>query len=298
VVSGGVAKLHDGIRLDVRKTYKLFLNGEFVRSESGRADVHGAGSDDSANVARASRKDFRDAVVGARAAFEKWSNAAPSNRGLVLYRLAEMMEARRAQFVERLRAGMKLSNSDAERETVAAIDRTLWYAGWCDKYVALLSSRNPVAGPFFNYSSADPMGVIAAIAPDAPALLGLVSTVLPPLVAGNAVVALASEVDPRTAIVFAECVATCDLPDGALSILTGHRSEIAGHMARHMDVNAFAAHGLEPEMATEMEQLSADNLKRVRIFKKRADWFADEAQSLDDVAAFVETKTIWHPARI
>jgi len=291
---------NDSVRLDVRKTFKLYLNGEFVRSESGRSDVYGSGSDDSANVARASRKDLRDSVVAARTGFEKWSTMAPANRGLVLYRLAEMMDARRAQFVAQLRTGMGSSEHDALQETTVAIDRALWYAGWCDKYTALLSSRNPVAGPFFNYSATEPMGVVGVIAPDEPSLLGLVSAVLPVLVSGNAVVALASEIDPRTAIVFAECVATCDLPAGALNILTGKRIEVAPHLARHMDVNALQTHSLDAPFAAELERLAADNLKRCRMVpaQSTADWYAAEAQDLANIGTFVETKTIWHPARI
>ena len=288
------------LRLDVRKTYKLYLNGEFVRSESGRSDVVDTGLETSANVARASRKDLRDAVVGARTAQATWGAATAANRGLVLYRLAEMMEARRAQFVDQLRVGRKLDEDEALRETIAAIDRTLWYAGWCDKYAALASTRNPVAGPFFNYSATEPMGVVGVLAPDEPALLGLVSTVIPPLVSGNTVLAVASETDPRTAIVFAECVATSDLPKGALSILTGLRSELAPHLARHMDVNALALHGLDQQTVTELERLAADNLKRTRNYPayESADWYDGKTQDLTRITAFVETKTIWHPARI
>ena len=288
------------LRLDVRKTYKIYLNGEFVRSESGRADGVDAGTPHSANVARASRKDARDAGVAARAAQSSWGATTATNRGLVLYRLAEMMDARRAQFVDQLQIGMNLDEAEALREVTCTIDRALWYAGWCDKYAALVSSRNPVAGPFFNYSATEPVGVVGVLAPDEPALLGLVSTVIPPLVSGNTVVALASEKDPRTAIVFAECVATSDLPKGALNILTGQRSEVAPHMARHMDVNALAMHGLDSAFATELERLAADNLKRSKIYppKAVADWFKDDAQDLAAVTAFVETKTIWHPARI
>jgi len=287
-------------RLDVRKTYKLYLNGEFVRSESGRSEVYGFGTEHPANVARASRKDLRDAVVAARAADSTWGAATAQNRGLVLYRLAEMMEARRAQFVEQLGIGMRLDDDEAERETTGAIDRTLWYAGWCDKYTALVSSRNPVAGPFFNYSATEPVGVVGVLAPDEPSLLGLVSAVIPPLVSGNSVVALVSEKDPRTAIVFAECVATSDLPKGALNILTGQRAEVAPHMARHMDVNALAIHSVDAAFSTELERLAADNLKRSKIYpqKPRADWFKEQSQDLGAVTAFVETKTIWHPARI
>jgi acyl-CoA reductase-like NAD-dependent aldehyde dehydrogenase len=295
-----VSKTREPLRLDVRKTYKLFVNGAFVRSESGRSDVVGAGSDEPANVAHASRKDLRDAVVAARLAFERWSAMTPANRGLILYRLAEMMDARRGEFVERLRLGMKIDDAEALRETTAAIDRTLWYAGWCDKYAAVLSSRNPVAGPYYNYSSPEPMGVVGVIAPDEPSLLGLVSAVVPALVSGNAVIALASEVDPRTAIVFAECLATCDLPSGAANILTGRRIEVAPHLARHMDVNALEAYALDAPFAAELERLAADNLKRTRMVAapSLAEWFAPEAQDLARVGSFVEIKTIWHPAGI
>jgi acyl-CoA reductase-like NAD-dependent aldehyde dehydrogenase len=295
-----VPKSREPLRLDVRKTYKLFVNGQFVRSESGRADVVGAGTDDAANVARASRKDLRDAVVAARAAFERWSRSTPQNRGLVLYRLAEMMDARRGEFVERLRLGSKLDEAEALRETTAAIDRTLWYAGWCDKYAGVLSSRNPVAGPFHSSSSPEPMGVVGTVAPDEPSLLGLVSALIPPLVSGNAVVAIASEADPRTAIVFAECLATSDLPAGTANVLTGRRIEIAPHLARHMDVNALEAFGLDASFAAELERLGADNVKRTRTVASAstAEWFAAEAQDLADVARFVEIKTIWHPTGI
>jgi acyl-CoA reductase-like NAD-dependent aldehyde dehydrogenase len=295
-----VPKSREPLRLDVRKTYKLYLDGAFVRSESGRSDVFGAGTDDSANVARASRKDLRDAVVAARASLGRWAGMTASGRGLVLYRLAEMMDARRGEFVERLRLGLRLDDDVALRETTAAIDRTLWYAGWCDKYAALLSSHNPVAGPYENVSLPEPMGVVGVLAPDEPSLLGLVSAVVPPLVSGNTVVAIASELDPRTAIVFAECLATCDLPAGAANVLTGRRIELAPHLARHMDVDALQAYGLDAPFAAELERLSADNLKRTRMIHapSAAEWFASEAQDLAHVAAFVEIKTIWHPTGI
>lgn len=309
-------KIREPLRLDVRKTYKLYVDGAFVRSESGRSDVFSPGSDDSANVARASRKDLRDAVVAARTAFEKWSAMTPMNRGLVLYRLAEMMDARRGEFVERLRLGTKIKGgavgakdgrgsvnideTEALRETIAAIDRTLWYAGWCDKYAAVLSSRNPVSGPYYNYSTPEPMGIVGVVAPDEPSLLGLVSSIIPPLVSGNTVVAIASEADPRSAIVFAECLATCDLPPGVCNILTGRRIELAPHLARHMDVNALSTYGLDAPFAAELERLGADNLKRTRTggIVSPAEWFGPEFADLEHVAAFVETKTIWHPAGI
>ncbi len=295
-----MSKSREPLRLDVRKTYKLFVNGEFVRSEAGGSDVLGAGSEDSATVARASRKDLRDAVVAARAAFQRWSAVTAMQRGHVLYRLAELMETRRAQFIERLRTGMKLEDAEALRETNAAIDRTLWYAGWCDKYAAVMSARDPVSGPYYTYSSLEPVGVVGVIAPDEPSLLGLVSAAVPALVSGNTVVIVASQADPRTAVVFAECLATCDLPAGGANVLTGRRIELAPHLARHMDVSALEAHALDAPFAAELERLAADNLKRTRFVPalSAAEWFAAETQDLAHVAAFTELKTIWHPAGI
>ncbi|MGZ3499288.1 MAG: aldehyde dehydrogenase family protein [Vulcanimicrobiaceae bacterium] len=288
----------DQARLAVRKMYKLYINGAFVRSESGRSDPLWDGKEFGANIARASRKDVRDAVVAARAAQAKWWKTAPGTRGLILYRLAEMMEARRAELIERVREGLDLSFEDAEDEVVAAIDRTVWYAGWADKYNALLSTRNPVGGPHFNFSTAEPTGVVGMMAPDEPALLGLVSTLLPALVAGNAVVLIASERDPRTAIVFAEALATSDIPAGVVNILTGYRTELGPILAKHMDVNALAFPDGDAALARDLQTQAADNVKRTRIFSqtKRDSWFAASAQSLDDIAAYSEIKTIWHPA--
>ena len=285
-------------RLSVRKMYKLFINGSFVRSESGRSDPLWDGKEFGANIARASRKDARDAVVAARAAQSGWWKTAPSARGLILYRLAEMMEARAEELVVRVREGLDISQQDAEAEVSASIDRAVWYAGWCDKYNALLSTRNPVSGPHLNYSTAEPAGVVAVFAPDRPSLLGIVSVVLPAIVAGNTVVALASERDPRTAVVFAEALATCDLPAGVANVLTGYRAEIAPLLAKHMDVNAIAFEEGDAELTHAIERESSENLKRVRIFRQRSrsSWLAPDAQSLDDVAKYCEIKTIWHPA--
>jgi len=276
-------------RLAVRKMYKLFVNGAFVRSESGRSDAVWDGKDFGANVARGSRKDVRDAVVAARAAQSKWWKTTPGTRGLILYRLAEMLEARRAELAE---------HTLDEREVDAAIDRAVWYAGWCDKYNALLSTRNPVSGPHLNFSTAEPMGVVGILAPDEPPLLALVSVLLPPVVAGNAVVAVASEKDPRTAVIFAEAVATCDMPAGVVNIITGYRSELAPVLAKHMDVNALAF--VDGEQTASLQQLAAQNVKRTRVLapRSRREWFSDSAQSLDDIAAYSEIKTIWHPAGI
>jgi aldehyde dehydrogenase (NAD+) len=269
--------------------YKLFINGAFVRSESGRSDPLWNGSEFGANIARGSRKDIRDAVVAARAAQGKWASTAPGTRGLILYRLAEMMEARRAEFVELL--------EDAQ-EVDAAIDRIVWYAGWCDKFSALLSTRNPVGGPHFNFSTAEPTGVVAVLAPDQPSLLGLVSVLLPPLAAGNAVVLVASEKDPRTAIVFAEALATSDVPAGVVNIITGYRSELGPVLAKHMDVNALTF--VDGSQTAELQTFAAENVKRTHVLpeRSRAQWFEESAQSLDEIAAYCEIKTIWHPAGI
>ena len=299
VVAAGVAR-DDQSRLAVRKMYKLFINGAFVRSESGRSDPLWDGKDFGANIARGSRKDVRDAVVAARAAQPKWWKTAPATRGLILYRLAEMMEARRPELLERVAEGSSLSRSEAEREVTAAIDRTVWYAGWCDKYSALLSTRNPVGGPHFNFSTAEPMGVVGILAPDKPALLALVSVLLPPLVAGNSVVLVASESDPRTAMVFAEALATSDLPAGVANIITGYRSELGPVLAKHMDVNALSFGPSDADLTTAMQRDAAENVKRVHLLPNdgKNSWMSPSAQSLDEIAAYCEIKTIWHPAGV
>jgi acyl-CoA reductase-like NAD-dependent aldehyde dehydrogenase len=260
-------------RLPVKKTYKLYVGGSFPRSESGRtyaAEGH--------NVARASRKDARDAVRSARGAFPVWSGMTAYNRGQILYRLAEMMEARRPD-LERVSSG--------RREVEAAIDRVIWYAGWCDKLPQVLGGSNPVAGPYFDFTVTEPTGVVATLAPAEPALGGFVSRVVPPLVGGNTVVAVASEAHPLAAIELAEAFATSDLPDGAINILTGFRDELSPWLAGHMDVNAIDLTGADGTVA-ELERLAADNVKRV--VRSTAD-----AQSPWEVGAFLELKTVWHP---
>src|SRR5215831_2630945 len=235
-------------RLPVKKTYKLYIGGAFPRSESGRTyEAEGQ------NVARASRKDVRDAVRSARDAQSGWAAATAYNRGQVLYRLAEMVEARAAEF-----ADLCSGRDEVER----AIDRIVWYAGWADKLPQVLGGANPVAGPYFNFTVPEPTGVVAVLAPDEPALLGLLSRVLPPLVGGNAVVAVASETRPLAAIELAEAIATSDVPGGVLNILTGYRREMAPTLASHMDVNAIDLCGADGG-APELEQLAADNVKRV-----------------------------------
>jgi acyl-CoA reductase-like NAD-dependent aldehyde dehydrogenase len=285
----------NGERVAIRKMYKLYINGAFARSESARSDQVGGD-----NVARASRKDVRDAVVAARAAHAKWAGQTPALRGQILYRLAEMMEGRAPELAAQLAAGGTNDEAGARREVAAAIDRTVWYAGWCDKYLALTSTRNPVGGPHFNFSSPEPTGVVALLAPDEPALLGLVTAVLPVLVSGNAVVVTASARDPRTAIVFAECLATSDLPGGVCNVLTGVRAELAPTLAGHMDVNALGGFGLDPATERALGEAAAENVKRTRFEPApgREGWFGPRYDDLERVLAFTELKTIWHPARI
>jgi acyl-CoA reductase-like NAD-dependent aldehyde dehydrogenase len=260
-------------RLPIRKTYKLFIGGAFPRSESGRTyEAEGQ------NVARASRKDVRDAVRAARGAFPKWAGMTAYNRGQVLYRLAEMVEARTDEF-----AGLCSGRGEVER----AIDRIVWYAGWADKLAQVLGSSNPVAGPYFNFTVPEPTGVVGIVAPDEPPLLSLVTRVAPALTGGNAVVALASETRPLAAIELAEALATSDVPAGVVNILTGHRGELAPWLAAHMDVNALDLAGAD-EGSAELERAAADNVKRV--VRGAAD-----GQSPWEIAAFLELKTVWHP---
>jgi acyl-CoA reductase-like NAD-dependent aldehyde dehydrogenase len=260
-------------RLPVKKTYKLFIGGAFPRSESGRTyEAEGQ------NVARASRKDVRDAVRVARAALPKWAGMTAYNRGQVLYRLAEMIEARTAEFAEL---------SSGQDEVERSVDRIVWYAGWADKLAQVIGSSNPVAGPYFNFTVPEPTGVVAVIAPDEPPLLGLVTRLLPALTGGNAVVAVASETHPLAAIELAEALATSDVPGGAVNVLTGRRAELAPWLASHMDVNALDLTGADG-LSADLERAAADNVKRV--IHGEAD-----AQSPWDIASFLELKTVWHP---
>ena len=259
-------------RLPVRKTYKLYIGGAFPRSESGRTyEAEGQ------NVARASRKDARDAVKAARGAFAGWAGATAYNRGQVLYRLAEMMEAR-ADDLAAVCSGRK--------EVEAAVDRVVWYAGWADKLPQVLGGSNPVAGPYFNFSVPEPTGVVAIVAPDEPALDGLVARLAPALVGGNAVVAVASQTHPLAAVELAEALATSDVPGGVVNVLTGLRDELAPVLAGHMDVNAIDLTGADGSTA-ELERLAADNVKRVvRSRGEQSPW---------EIASFLELKTVWHP---
>jgi acyl-CoA reductase-like NAD-dependent aldehyde dehydrogenase len=260
-------------RLPVKKTYKLYIGGAFPRSESGRTYEA-----QEQNVARASRKDVRDAVQAARGAQPTWAAATAYNRGQVLYRIAEMMEARVPEFAQ------LCSGKD---EVHRAIDRWVWYAGFADKLSQVLGGTNPVAGPYFNFTIPEPTGVVATIAPDDPPLLGLVSRIAPVLTGGNAVVALASETQPLAAIELAEAIATSDVPGGVVNLLTGHRAELAPWLASHMDVNAIDVTGADG-LRAELETAAAENVKRVIASKP-------DSQSLYEISAFLELKTVWHP---
>ncbi len=282
-------------RLAVRKTYKLFIGGAFPRSESGRSyPVTGAGGTLLAHAARASRKDARDAVTAARAAVGKWSAATAYNRGQVLYRVAELLEGRAAQFREASVSAEGHPAAAARREVAAAIDRWVWYAGWPDKVAQVAGSANPVAGPYFNFSVPEPTGVVAIVAPLRPSLLGLVSVLAPVIATGNTAVVVASEAHPLPAVTLAEVLATSDVPGGVVNILTGFAAELAPVLAGHMDVNAIDLTGVPAADRGELERLAAGNVKRVLAAED--DWAAPPG--LHRMLAFLETKTVWHPVGI
>ncbi|MFJ4874969.1 aldehyde dehydrogenase family protein [Streptomyces sp. NPDC088745] len=284
-------------RLSVFKTYKLYVGGKFPRSESGRvyevSDSKGAWL---ANAPLSSRKDARDAVVAARKAFGGWSGATAYNRGQILYRVAEMLEGRRDQFVREVADAEGLSKSKAGAVVDAAVDRWVWYAGWTDKIAQIAGGGNPVAGPFFNLSTPEPTGVVAVVAPQDSSFLGLVSVLAPVIATGNTAVVVASEESPLPALSLGEVLATSDLPGGVINILTGKVSEIAPSLAAHQDVNALdltgTGHG--SDLARDLEVAAADNLKRVlRPSVAAPDWTAP--QGTERLTAFLETKTVWHP---
>lgn len=284
-------------RIDVRKTYKLYVGGAFPRSESGRSYVvNDAKGRFLANASQASRKDARDAVVAARKAFPGWAGRTAYNRGQVVYRIAEVLEGRRAQLEAEVRAATGLSAARARADVDAAVDRLVWYAGWADKIAQVTGGANPVAGPYFNHSAPDPTGVVAVVAPDDP-LLGLVSVVAPLVACGNTAVVLASEPAPLPAVTLAEVMATADVPGGVVNVLTGFRAEVAPWLASHMDVNGLDLTGVDdPGLARGLEEAAADNLKRVRRPAPEdapEDWAA--TPGLDRMTTFLETKTVWHP---
>jgi len=281
--------LPDHTRLAIRKTYKLFIGGAFPRSESGRSYVvTSVNGDFLANAALASRKDVRDAVVAARKAFPGWAGATAYNRGQILYRIAEMLEGRRDQFIAEV-------GGEAAAEVDAAIDRWVWYAGWADKLAQVYGNANPVAGPFFNLSAPEPTGVVGIVAPPDSALLGLVSVLAPVIVSGNTAVVLAAEERPLPAVTLAEVLATSDLPGGVVNLLTGRVAETAPWLAGHLDVNGLDLTGVtDPELAATLERDAAENLKRVtRPRVEPADWYAEPG--IDRMVAYLETKTVWHP---
>ncbi|MET9855866.1 aldehyde dehydrogenase family protein [Streptomyces sp. NPDC006450] len=281
-------------RLSVFKTYKLYVGGKFPRSESGRVyEVSDSKGKWLANAPLSSRKDARDAVVAARKAFGGWSSATAYNRGQILYRVAEMLEGRREQFVREVGEAEGLSKSKAAAAVDAAIDRWVWYAGWTDKIGQIVGGANPVAGPFFNLSTSEPTGVVTVVAPQDSSFLGLVSVIAPVIATGNTVVVIASEKAPLPALSLGEVLATSDLPGGVVNILSGKAAEMGPHLASHQDVNAIDLAGADEALAKELEIAAADNLKRVLRPQPVDDWSADPGTAR--MTAFLETKTVWHP---
>ncbi len=289
-------------RIAVRKTYKLFVGGAFPRSESGRSYlVAAADGTPLANASRASRKDLREAVRTARKAFPGWAGKTAMNRGQVLYRVAELLEGRRDQFAAEVAAAEGLSDAAARTSVDRAIDRWVWYAGWADKIGQVLGSSNPVAAPYFNFTIPEPTGVVGIVAPETSSLLGLVSRLAPPLVAGNAVVVLTSETRPLPAITLAEVLATSDVPGGVVNLLTGLKPELVPVLAAHADVDAIDTWGVPDDLRRDVELLAADDVKRVlrrptTVQEARFDWLDDRAAERPEwIAAFLEMKTVWHP---
>ncbi|MEV7285212.1 aldehyde dehydrogenase family protein [Streptomyces sp. NPDC093252] len=280
-------------RLSVFKTYKLYVGGKFPRSESGRVyEVSDSKGKWLANAPLSSRKDARDAVVAARKAFGGWSGATAYNRGQVLYRVAEMLEGRRDQFVREVADAEGLSRSKATAVVDAAVDRWVWYAGWTDKIAQVVGGANPVAGPYFNLSSPEPTGVVAVVAPQNSSLLGLISVLTPVIATGNTAIVIASENRPLPALSLAEVLATSDVPGGVVNILSGRTAEIAPPLASHQDVNAIDLAGADESLAKTLEIAAADNLKRV-VRPHTTDW--TETPGIDRMTPFLETKTVWHP---
>ncbi|MFF9499416.1 aldehyde dehydrogenase family protein [Streptomyces sp. NPDC014656] len=280
-------------RLNVFKTYKLYVGGKFPRSESGRVyEVSDSKGNWLANAPLSSRKDARDAVVAARKAQGGWAGATAYLRGQILYRVAEMLEGRRDQFVREVADAEGLSKSKAAAQVDAAVDRWVWYAGWTDKIAQVVGGANPVAGPYFNLSTPEPTGVVTVLAPQESSFLGLVSVIAPVIATGNTAVVIASEKAPLPALSLGEVLATSDLPGGVVNILSGKASEMGPHLAAHLDVNAIDLTGADADLARELEVAAAENLKRV--LRPRTEDFA-ESPGTDRMTAFLETKTVWHP---
>jgi acyl-CoA reductase-like NAD-dependent aldehyde dehydrogenase len=281
--------------LEVRKTYKLYVGGEFIRTESGRYDpVPDAAGELLANVSRGSRKDLREAVRKARAAQPGWAGKTAYLKGQILYRMAEMLEGRAESFEKLVRETRVTTPAAARKEVRAAIDRLVYYAGWSDKYVALLGTVNPVASSYFDFSVPEATGVVGLVAPETPDFLGLVSHLAPVIVSGNTAVVLLSEKYPLASLELAEILATSDLPAGVANLISGRKEELVPHLGRHMDVNAIADAGGDKALSKSMAEDGAVNVKRVKRYAI-ADYFAEAAQGLDFIEAFTETKTTWHP---
>jgi acyl-CoA reductase-like NAD-dependent aldehyde dehydrogenase len=283
-------------RINVMKTYKIFINGQFPRTESGRYYTIKTSDGSVLNMCLSSRKDFRNAVVAARNAQEKWEGKTAYNRSQIIYRIAEMLETRRSQFELEL-VSLGMSKNIAQKEVSAAIDTTIYYAGWCDKYNQIFSTVNPVASSHFNFSNTEAVGVVAMLAPEKSGLLGLVASLMPVICSGNTAIVLASETWAPLAVTFAEVLATSDLPAGVINILTGKKTELLSHFASHMDVNAVYAHTSDEAILKELETLAALNVKRVRT-DNLSDWFAEKARSPYRIMDFLEIKTTWHPIGI
>jgi acyl-CoA reductase-like NAD-dependent aldehyde dehydrogenase len=289
-------------RIDVRKTYKLYIGGAFPRSESGRSYVVStAAGDPIANAVRGSRKDVRDAVRAARKAFQPWADKTAMNRGQVLYRVAELMEGRRDQFAAEVAAAEGLRDGRARAVVDRAIDRWVWYAGWADKISQVLGASNPVAAPYFNFTIPEPTGVVGVVAPEASSLLGLVSRLAPPLGAGNAVVVLASETRPLPSVTLSVALATSDVPGGVVNLITGWKKELVPVLAAHVDVDALDTWGVPEELRTSTEELAAEDIKRLArrpagVADAKFDWLDDRAAERPEwIAAWLEMKTVWHP---
>jgi acyl-CoA reductase-like NAD-dependent aldehyde dehydrogenase len=288
-------------RIDVRKTYKLYIGGAFPRSESGRSYVvNDSKGNFLANASQASRKDARDAVQAARKAFGGWSGRTAYNRGQVVYRVAEVLEGRRAQFVDEVQRSEGLAKRQAEAAVDLSVDRLVWYAGWADKITQVVGGANPIAGPYFNFSMPEPTGVVAVVAPQDSTLLGLVSVLAPVISTGNTAVVLTSFDRPLPAITLSEVLATSDVPGGVVNMLTGSAAEVAPWLASHMDVNALDLTGVEdPALARSLEESAAENLKRVirpNRFGTTGDWTSQP--DIGRMTTFLETKTVWHPIGI
>jgi acyl-CoA reductase-like NAD-dependent aldehyde dehydrogenase len=279
------------MRLDVKKTYKLFIGGAFPRSESGRSyQVQDSKRNFIANPAQASRKDLRDAVLAAKSAHPQWSSATAYNRGQILYRIAEIMEGRSEQFVAEIAALEGVTSKAALKQVHDAIDTWVWYAGWTDKISSTAGSTNPIAGPYYNFTIPEPLGVVGIFAEQKSSLLGLVRGLAPILASGNSTVVVASEKRPLPAITLSECCATSDVPSGVINILTGLTNELAPWMASHMEVDGIDISGLDPKTDADMRRSGTDNLKRIHRFKSE--------NSPDRILSFMEYKTVWHPIGI